>query len=189
MLLAHGVGGRSDLPVPTGLAVAAAATAVIVSFLALGALWRRPQLRGGAAGRPLPTWLARLIDSPVFRGVLQALTLGIVAVVIAAAFAGADETRFNPAPYLLYVTFWAGLVLVSLLFGPVWRVVNPLRVVHAGLARVLGVDPEEGLRDLSRSVGLWPAAVWLALFAWLELVFPDRAEPQVVGGFLLAYLV
>src|SRR4051812_33618677 len=137
VILAHGVGGRSDLPVPTGLAVAAAATAVIVSFLALGVLWRRPQLRGGTAGRPLPAGAARVLDSPVFRGVLQALTFLVVAVVVAAAFVGSDETRFNPAPYLLYVTFWAGMVFVSLLFGPVWRVVNPLRVVHAGLARAL----------------------------------------------------
>ncbi len=189
MILAHGVGGRSDLPVPTGLAVAAAATAVIVSFLALGVLWRRPQLRGGAAGRPLPAALARILDSPVFRGVLRAITLILVAFVLAAAFVGSDETRFNPAPYLLYVTFWAGMVFVCLLFGPVWRVVNPLRVVHAGLARLLGVDKAEGLRPLPERVGMWPAAAWIAVFTWLELVFPDRAEPQVVGGFLVAYAV
>ena len=120
---------------------------------------------------------------------LQAITLVIVAVVIAAAFVGADETRFNPAPYLLYVTFWAGLVLVSLVFGPVWRVVNPLRVVHAGLARMLRVDPAEGLRPLPERVSMRPAAVWIAVFTWLELVFPDRAEPQVVGLFLVAYAV
>jgi hypothetical protein len=188
-LLAHGVGGRTDLPVPTGLAVAAAATAVLVSFVALGALWRTPQLRGGKAGRPLPAALAGLLDSPIFRGVLRALTFVVTAVVLAAAFLGPDETRFNLAPYVLYVTFWAGMVIVSLLLGPIWRVVNPLRVVHAGLARIVHVDVDEGLRPLPPRLGMWPAAVWLAVFTWLELVFPDRAEPQVVGGFLLAYLV
>jgi hypothetical protein len=189
IVLAHGVGGRTDLPVPTGLAVAAAALAVLVSFLALGALWRTPQLKGAAAGRPLPVGLAKTVDSPVFRGVLRAIVLFVFAVVLAAAFLGPGETRFNLAPYVLYVTFWPGLVLVSLAFGPVWRVVNPLRVVHAGLARLLHVDPDAGLRPLPPRVGMWPAAVWLAVFTWIELVFPDRAEPQFVGAFLAAYLV
>ena len=188
-LLAHGVGGRTDLPVPTGLAVTAAAVAVLVSFLAVGALWRTPQLKGAAGGRPLPAGLARLIDSPVFRGVLQAVVLLAAAVVVAAAFLGPSETRFNLAPYVLYVTFWPGLVLVSLAFGPVWRVVNPLRLVHGGLARLLHLDPDTGLRPLPARVGMWPAAAWLAIFTWIELVFPDRAEPQFVGAFLVAYLV
>src|ERR1700712_4469073 len=143
-LLAHGVGGRTDLPVPTGLAIAAAGTAVLVSFLALGALWRTPQLTGGRAGQPLPAGLARLLDSPVFRGALRAVVLVVTVVVVAAAFVGPSETRFNLAPYVLYVTFWAGMVLVSLLFGPIWRVVNPLPVVHAGLARITRVDPDDG---------------------------------------------
>jgi hypothetical protein len=188
-LLAHGVGGRTDLPVPTGLAIVAAAIAVLVSFIALGALWRTPQLKGNAAGRPLPHGLAGLLDSPIFRGVLRAVAFVVSAVVVAAAFLGPNETRFNIAPYVLYVTFWAGMVLLSLTFGPVWRVANPLRVIHAGLARALRVDPREGLRPYPTRLGLWPAAGWLVLFTWLELVFPDRAEPQVVGGFFLVYIV
>src|SRR4051794_10421970 len=188
-ILAHGVGGRTDLPVPTGLAVAAAAMAVLVSFLALGALWTTPQLKGGRAGRPLPAALARLIDSSVFRGVLRAVVLIVTVVVIVAAFIGPNETRFNIAPYVLYVTFWPGLVLVSLAFGPVWRVVNPLRTVHAGLARLLRVDPDEGLRPVPARLGMWPAAIWILIFTWIEPVFPDRAEPGFVGAFLIAYVV
>lgn len=36
-------------------------------------------------------------------------------------------------------------------------------------------------------LGYWPAAAGLAVFVWLELVPADRAEPTVVGGFLLVY--
>lgn len=188
-LLAHGVGGRTDLPVPTGLAVAAAGFAVLVSFLALGVLWRTPQLKGARAGRPLPVGVARALDSAVLRGVLRAVVLVVSVVVVASAFLGPDETRFSLATYVLYVTFWAGLVLVSLVFGPVWRVLNPLRTVHAGLARLLHVDPAHGLRTMPARLGMWPAAGWIVVFTWIELVFPDRAEPRFVGAFLVAYAV
>jgi hypothetical protein len=42
-VLAHGIGGRADLPVPLTLAVYAAGLTVVVSFLALVLLWRRPR--------------------------------------------------------------------------------------------------------------------------------------------------
>ena len=46
-LLAHGVGSREDLPIPFSYAVTGAAVALIVSFLALGLLWREPRLHPG----------------------------------------------------------------------------------------------------------------------------------------------
>lgn len=35
----------------------------------------------------------------------------------------------NPGPWWFYIWFWVGLVPLSILFGPVWRAVNPLRSV------------------------------------------------------------
>ena len=43
-VLVHGVGGRSDLPIPFGLALAASAFVLVVSFAALAVLWPRPRL-------------------------------------------------------------------------------------------------------------------------------------------------
>jgi hypothetical protein len=37
--------------------------------------------------------------------------------------------------------------------------------------------------------GFWPAAVSLAAFLWLELVFPGRSLPGTVGTFLVGYAV
>jgi hypothetical protein len=57
-ILAHGLGSRSDLPVPLWMAQYGAATALVVSFTALGTFWPTPRLEGAAAGgRPLPAWL------------------------------------------------------------------------------------------------------------------------------------
>jgi len=185
-VLAHGVGARADLPLPEGLVRAGAAIALVASFVALAALWRSPRLRGDLAGRPLPAGLARLVDHPVTTGLLRLVVLGLSLVVLGAALFGDPLQQYNIAPWALYITFWVGLVPASLLLGPVWGRLNPLRTVYAGVARLTGPAPMAG--TLPR-LGLWPGALSLLAFAWMELAAPDRGEPRRVGLFLLAYAI
>ena len=174
---------RTDLPVPLLAVLVAGALAVVASFVALGALWRTSRLRADA-GTPLPLGLQRVVDNPGLRGVLRAVVLAATLFVVGVALVGPRESSFNLAPYAFYVTFWVGLVPASLLLGPVWRAVNPLRTLYAGLARLSGPPPGAG--SASR-LGLWPAAVVLLAYAWLELVFPDRAVPQTLGVVLVVH--
>jgi hypothetical protein len=187
LFLAHGLGGRSDLPIPLGLAVRAAGAAVFISFIALAFLWPEPRLRGAEAGRPLPAVLQRVVDSAVTRTVLRVVALALALFVIVVGLAGPDATNSNIAPWLFHITFWVGLIPASLLFGAFWRYVNPLRLLHGGIARVSGSEPGEGLRPYPERLGYWPAAVSLAAFVWLELVAPARDEPYVVASFIAVY--
>ena len=189
MLFAHGLGARTDLPIPDWMAIYGAGAAVLFSFFALGALWREPRLSGWSAGRPVPSALQRVVDSAPFRFIVQSLTLAVALLVLAVAFFGPPETQANLAPYALYITFWVGLIPASLLLGPIWRVVNPLRLLHQVVASVTRTDPEDGRAEPPKRVGYWPAAGWLIVFVWLELVFPDRSEPLTVGIFILTYSV
>jgi hypothetical protein len=184
--LAHGIGTRTDLPIPVSLALYGAGMAVAISFFTLVLLWKRPKLHEPEQGRALPIGLQRTIDSPVFRRVLQAVTLALAVLVVVVGLVGPPRPTGNIAPYALYITFWVGLVPLSLLFGPVWRVVNPLRLVHALLRPLAGAPPAPQIAD---RVGYWPAAVSLAVFVWLELVYPERAQPAVVAMFLVVYAV
>jgi hypothetical protein len=185
-LPAHGIGGRADLPLPGELVLQAGGFVVLVSFLAVGLLWRRPRYTGPVPSRPLPAPLTRVADSAALRTVLRALAGVLLAYLVVAGFAGPADPDHNPAPRALYVLAWVGVVPASLLLGPVWRAANPLRLAHAGLARALRV-PAEGARPLPPRLGAWPAAVGLAVFVWLELVPPWRADPPVVAAFLLLY--
>ncbi len=186
-LLAHGVGSREDLPIPFLFALVGAAIALVVSFLALGLLWREPRLRGAEAGRPLPAGLARVLDSRWLRAGLRALGAIATAYVVLAAVAGRDDA-LNPVPGVVYVLFWVGLPLLSALLGPVWRLVNPLRSLHWALSRATGTRAEEGLAPLPRRIGYWPAAASLLAFVWLELVVPDATTLPVLRTFFAAYL-
>lgn len=87
------------------------------------------------------------------------------------------------------MTFWVGLVPASLLLGPVWRLLNPLRLIHSALAGPLRIDPERGAVTLPAAVGYWPAAASLGVFVWFELVYPSGAQPAHVAGFVLGYAV
>ncbi|MFF4874767.1 hypothetical protein [Micromonospora sp. NPDC000668] len=188
-VLAHGVGGRQDLPITLPQLVIAAALTLVVTFLALGLLWREPRLdRDATSGRPVPQRLARLVDAPAFRWALRGVGLLAAGWFCLGLLAGPD-TPDNPTAGALYVLLWVGLVPVSLVLGPVWRTVNPLRTVHLLAALAARRDPASGVRELPAGLGLWPAAVTLFGFVWLELVAPDRATLPVITAWLAGYAV
>lgn len=187
MVFAHGVGGASDLPIPAAFAIAGAAAALAVSFIVLALAWRSPRYDAATSGRPAPTWLARLVDAPAFAWTLRALALLFTAYVAWAALFGPD-LLINPTFGVVYVWLWVGIVPLSLLFGPFFKAVSPVRTLHAGLSRLLGADPERGMLELPRWVGSWPAAAGLLAFVWLELVYPDSTYLASVRLWFALYL-
>jgi hypothetical protein len=167
--LAHGVGNREDLPIPAHDAYLGAAVALVVSFAVLGLAWRSSRFRGDDSGRPLPGWLAAVVESPLTRAVLVALALLFAAWVTVAAAFGKD-TLVNPVFGSVYVLLWVGLVPAAILLGPVYRLCNPLRWLHRAVCAAARIDHRSGLLDYPLRLGLWPAAGGLFAFTWLELV-------------------
>ncbi|WUS96226.1 hypothetical protein OHA46_05795 [Streptomyces sp. NBC_00708] len=185
-VLAHGIGAQHDLPLSPFYAFAGAFAALFVSFLALGLLWSDSRFTGERAGRPLPAAVQRAADARATRVAARVLgAAGALFVVLWLLLGPAGPDR-NPAPGAVYVLLWVGLVPASLLLGPVWRLLNPLRTLHLLACRVSGRDPETG-RSLPVHLGMWPAAAGLLAFTWLELVAPDPASPTALLVFLGVY--
>lgn len=168
----HGIGGAQDLPISLPFALAGGAAALALSFAVLVLAWREPRFDGATGGRPLPAGLARSVEGGWLTSLLRALGLAFTAYVVWAAVAGPD-TAINPTFGVVFVLLWVGLVPMSLLFGPFYRAVNPLRTIHVLLSKVTGGGPEEGVARLPDWVGLWPAAFGIYAFTWLELVYPS----------------
>jgi hypothetical protein len=179
-VLAHGIGGRQDLPIPFSAALVGAVVALLATFLVLGAAWPAPRFRGAQAGRPLPAALARVLDAPALRWVLRLLGLVAAGWLVVMLVAGPQTTAENGAPGVLYVVLWVWVPLASVLVGPVWRAISPLRTLHLLLARAARTEPANGPFRLPRQWGYWPAVVALAGYVWLELVPRDRATVPVV---------
>ncbi|MFE6616629.1 hypothetical protein [Amycolatopsis sp. NPDC057786] len=153
----------------------------MVSFFALTVLWKKPKLRGADAGCPLPEVLQRFIDGGFSRIGARVLGVMLFAGFLVMAWAGPDTSADNPAPAWFYVWFWVGLVPLSLLLGPVWSRLNPLRTIAA-------LSPARQ-RELPDRLGYLPAIVGLLAFLWLELVFPHSDSPRAIALFATVYAV
>jgi len=176
----HGIGGRGDLPVPLWLAIYSAGAAVAVSFFALAAFWSRPRFEV-TRGKSL-TVLTRIVDARPMRWLLKLVGLLGLALLLGSAWFGSSSPALDPAQTWLYVWIWVGIIPLSLVCGPIWRLVNPLRTI-AGLVR------RTSYRRLPEGIAYWPAVAGLAGFLWLELAYPDGSDPLVVAIFVTGYAV
>lgn len=173
MLQAHGLGGGADLPIPASFAIVGGTTALVLSFVVLVVAWRRPRWTDTSLGTSVPVAVARVIDSRAMTAFLRIAGLVFTAYVVWAAVFGQDLAT-NPTFGVVYIWLWVGIVPTSILFGPFFRALSPLRTIYGAIARLMGTDGEDGLIALPRWVGYWPAAVGLLTFVWLELVYPDN---------------
>src|SRR6185436_10894620 len=162
-------------PLPFMAVLIGAAAALLVSFVALSALWREPRLRADS-GLPLPSPVGRVLSSPVFKGFWVTLGALLTAWTLLALVFGKDDAN-NPVPSVVYVWLWVGLAFLSMVFGGIWRLLNPVRWIRAGILRAARIDDDFALLDYR--LGYWPAATGLLAFAWLELIAPDNADQPV----------
>ena len=187
-VVAHGIGQVQDLPIPAWLFYTGAVAVLLVSFLVLGLLWRRPLLAGHELGRALPEGFSRLLLGPG-RVVLQAVSVVLFALVLAAALLGDTDPFSNLAPTWVYVVFWLGLPALSVLLGNVWRALSPWRALADVFVALLELGGREAkpLAVYPERLGRYPAAATLLAFVALELVYADPASPRSLAFAIALY--
>ena len=181
MILAHGIGGRTDLPVPLGLVITAAVVVLVVSFGALAVMWPSPRLQGGP-----PEPRGRGVTAPV-RPVLSVLgVVGLIMVVgqVVVPMTGAtnDVTRPSVAPVLVWVIFWLVVPFAGALVGNLYTDLNPWRAI----ARWSELGPNER-PEIQHRLGVWPATIVFGAFVWLELIYWDSGDPVALGVAAIVY--
>jgi hypothetical protein len=187
--LAHGIGGIRDLPVPESFFFTTAALVLVVSFVLLGALWRRAQLERRAQGDELPAPLQTVLGSRALRVLLQSVSVvAFLGVLLSALFGTANELQ-NLAPTFVYVGFWLGLPLLSVTLGDVWRVLSPWRAIADAVVWGLERSGSEAkpVFEYPRRLGSYPAALALLAFVALELTYPRPAETRTLAVAISVY--
>lgn len=188
VVLAHGLGGSGDLPVPYAYAMVGAAWALTFTFALVAFAWRRPRFDPLKPGRPLPTALTTLVDSRVTRWLVAAVALVFAAWAVAAGVWG-PESESNALLGAFYVLLWVGLVALSLAIGPVWRVISPMRTLYVLLRRIASERLGRPRLYYPESWGYRPAAVGLFAFVWMELASPNAASLPWVRTWIGCYAV
>jgi len=183
---AHGIVGKADLPIPVWLFSWTAAIVLVVSFVALSTLWTRPQLQRELRKRRfrMPALIARLASLA---------GLGLFALVLYSGFDGAQVATANFSVTFIYVIFWVGIPVASVLFGDVFTALSPWRSCARAI-RWVGrrIAPRAFARAPLRYpdwLGVWPAVACVIGFAWLELVYVGRDQPSTLAALSLAYFV
>jgi hypothetical protein len=188
VLLAHGLGGSSDLPVPYAYAMVGAAWALTFTFALVAFAWRRPRFDPDAPAHPLPSTLTTLVDARLTRRTVAGVALAFAVWVVLAGLWG-PQTQSNGLLGAFYVLLWVGLVALSLAFGPVWRLISPVRTMYLLLRRAVPERLGRPRLSYPESWGYRPAALGLFTFVWLELASPNSASLPWVKSWLLVYVV
>ncbi len=178
---AHGLVQRSNLPIPEWLFGWAAAIVLVISFVALAALWPKPRLEGEPAFKPLPG--GALLGSRAVEIACGAIGVALLVVVLLAGYVGSGVALDNFAPTFILITFWVGLVFASR------DLRRRLQAPSARGARSAGCCRREGLRPYPEKLGRWPAAIGLLVFTWIELCSGWGEDPALLVTAALGYTV
>jgi hypothetical protein len=182
--LAHGGPiQRTPLPLPLWLFGWGAAAVLVVSFAVLALMWPTPVLEK-TRWRPIPV-LGRLLGSRVVEVLCGTIGVALLGVLIVAGYVGPDSASDNLVPTFIMITFWVGLVILSILFGDVFRAFNPWRAIGRATGALAG-RRAGARRPYPEALGRWPAVLGLLTFVWIELVsgwsdFPRTLTTAIVG--------
>ena len=184
---AHGIGGRSDLPLPAWQLAWAAGFSVASSFVALGAFWSQPRLVAAATGRVL----VALRRSGIRMLGVAAKLVGVflLGIVMYAGWRGNPNGAVNIAGDAFLIWFWVGLQLIAVLVGDVWRAFNPYPTIADSAAWVWAKVRGEELAPVEADgeATLWPAVAAIFAYLWFELAYHSTDSPRAIALFLTVY--
>ena len=189
---AHGFGQRFDLPIPLDFYLLGAAATVALSF-ALVALFVRSGTKLDSYPRlNLLRWRAgRLLGHPITLLAARLASVGVFLTLLAAGLYGVQNPARNVAPTFIWIIWWTGLAYVSALFGDLWALINPWKILYgwaeSGYRRLFPTG-ELGLQlPYPGWLGVWPAFALFLVFVWGELVWERNAIPKNLAYAIIAY--
>lgn len=164
------------LTLPTGWYLIGAAIAVALTALA-----------GLLAGR-LPAFAAHtLVERPVLvpRAAASWVGAALLWALVAVGIWGTRDPLENLLPLTVWTVLWVGLTLASVLFGHLWRDIEPWTGPVRAIRRLIGWQGSVGLSRL----GHLPATLGYLAFAWFEIVSLAPADPFILARAVAGYYV
>ncbi len=156
------------LTLPTGHYMAGAAATVALTGLILARADRTP----GIAPRILAE---RRVLLPVT--LTSTLSFLAHAALLAVGWLGSSDPMHNLLTLWVWTGLWVALPLASLVFGNLWRAINPFTGPARLVRLAFGLRGGIGLARL----GHWPAVAGLFAFTWFTLVSLSPEDPRTLA--------
>lgn len=161
------------MTLPTGYYMAGAAATVALTAL-LGSAKALPEMRSHRIWTRRVLLPVSVTSYASFLGFLALLLIG---------FFGSRDPMHNLMTLVFWTVIWVALPLASMLFGNLWRSINPwtapVRITRTLLGRQGGI----GLGHL----GHLPAVAGYLGFGWFQIVSLSPDDPAVLAGVALVY--
>ncbi len=154
---------------------------LVISFVALAALWPKPRMEGRPPWRPLPG--GAVLGSAPVEILCGAIGVALLVVVVLAGYLGcghgARQLRADVHPDHVL-----GRARVRSA-----RSSATSSAPSARGGRSAALLPSKGLRPYPEKLGRWPAAVGLLVFTWIELASGWGEDPALLVTAALGYTV
>ena len=184
----HGFGERYDLPMPLNLFLVGAGATVALSFVVIAIF-----VKSGSAEIGYPRYnllkmplLGPVMSSELLITIIRLLSVCIFLLVVATGLFGNNTPIENLSPTFVWIIFWVGMGYVSALFGNVWAMINPWKIIFEWFEGLMGVQGGVMFK-YPEYLDTWPAVVLFLIFGWLENVYPQAAVPLNLSGLILLY--
>ena len=121
--------------------------------------------------------------SRAVRIVLGAFSACLLGLTLATALFGTTIELLNFAPTFVYVIFWLGIPLLSILFGNVWSVLSPWRALADAAVWVMERGGREArpVLEWTGRCGRYPAAARSSRSSLSSSRIPRPAYPRTLG--------
>ncbi|MCL0101842.1 hypothetical protein M1O29_02010 [Dehalococcoidia bacterium] len=201
--LAHGYVERFSPPLPLAWYLAAAGSAVILSFAISHLIARSPN-----ATTTLPSYSFKfgqmlipntalhffvVVSFRLIILIVQIVSVALLTLTIWAGFAGNQSPIHNFSPTFVWVIFWVAIPIACALVGNIWRTLNPweavFKVIEAPLGRIRTLLPYSLQAQYQPQWGVWPAIILFLIFAWIENIYPDSIVPSNLATAVVAYSI
>lgn len=162
------------LTLPTGYYILGGALTVLLTAVMGASLSKLPEMRAVTlAERAI--WVPVTVASYIsFLAFIALLLIG---------FFGARDPMHNLLTLVFWTVIWVAVPLASMMFGNLWRSINPwtapVRLTRTAFGRTNSI----GLHRF----GHWPAVIGFAGFSWFQMVSLSPDDPFVLAVVLSAY--
>lgn len=182
---AHTFGQLYNLPVPFWMYLYGGASALVVSFLAVGYFFNKKASYSSYPTINLSSGAVRFIIGAPFLKILKFLALALFILAVATGIFGVNISTLNFNMTFFWIIFVLGLTYITALVGNIWKVINPFKTIVELLESFLGQESFRGFLNYPQKLAYWPAFILYFIFIWIELL--SSTSPFSLSVLLIQY--